>query len=183
MPLPLRVNLNYGCSLTVFTSRLMQSYQSFAAIFLCTEHALVQGCWPQIWTLWLHVLFQFGIRQDKTGHWFWIKNVERKTYRGPLDYANFTTAIFTNAIFQNILEIFCLCIYCFSLAFPRTKHVGSLGSRPLKGKPKGDPPITRFLLMQILLTKFLCFVSVWYSPGQDRSLVLDQDCWGKNLLR
>ena len=51
---------------------------SSAVIFVWTEHALVQGCWPQIWTLWLHVLFQFGIRQDKTGHWFWIKTVEGK---------------------------------------------------------------------------------------------------------
>ena len=58
----------------------MPKHLSPSAISLIKEHALVQGCWPQIWTLWLHVLFQFGIRQDKTGHWFWIKTVEGKIY-------------------------------------------------------------------------------------------------------
>ena len=28
----------------------------------------------------IFVLFQFGIRQDKTGHWFWIKTAEGKIY-------------------------------------------------------------------------------------------------------
>ena len=57
-------------------------YFDFWQLWDWSYHALSgkARCWPQIWTLWLHVLFQFGIRQDKTGHWFWIKTAKGKTY-------------------------------------------------------------------------------------------------------
>ena len=97
----------------------------------------------------------------------WGKNY---AYRGSPTYTTSTNADSTYVLFM-------LCFICQET----TGHW--FLSKTVEGKTAaGCPPLTRFSQTQIPLTQYFCFVSVWHSPGQDRALVLDQDCWRKNLL-